>query len=110
MSEPTNDPTNAEPAPAEPPRDVPPRWVKSQVIGEDPAAGPPASESSSSPPLQGATGPVPVPNQPPVTEEEISGARWFAVAFLAIVIPLGLVLFVLIVWGFVRSIVDRSGP
>jgi hypothetical protein len=53
---------------------------------------------------------LPVPNQPPVTEEEISGARWFAVAFLAIVVPLGLVLFVLIVWGFVRSIVDRSGP
>ena len=108
MSEPTNDPANAEPAPAEPPRDVPPRWVKSQVIGEDLAERAPANESP--PPPPDATGPVRVPNQPPVTEEEISGARWFAVAFLAIVIPLGLVLFVLIVWGFVRSIVDRSGP
>jgi hypothetical protein len=108
MSEPTNDPANAEPAPAEPPRDAPPRWVKSQVIGEDLADRAPANESP--PPPPDATRPLPVPNQPPVTEEEISGARWFAVAFLAIVIPLGLVLFVLIVWGFVRSIVDRSGP
>ena len=84
-----------------------PRWVKSEVIGGDrtpeqpPAPGEPPAEM---------TGPVPVPGQAPVTEEEISGARWFAVAFLAVVIPLGLVLFVLIVWAFVRSIVDRAGP
>ena len=100
MSDPVPDPQPE----ARPEARPEPRWVKSEVIGGDPlpAAG-------QLPPPE-ATGPVPVPDQSPVTEEEISGARWFAVAFLAVVIPLGLVLFVLIVWGFVRSIVERSGP
>jgi hypothetical protein len=112
MSEPIEDPASPEPAPVEPPRPDPPpadpppadppRWVKSQVIGEGPAEEVPAI----APPVE-ATGPVPVRDQPAVTEEEISGARWFAVAFLAIVVPLGLVLFVVIVWGFIRLVVGR---
>lgn len=82
-----------------------PRWVKSEVIGggAPPEPEPPPESPPGLPPPE-TTGPVPVPDQPPVTEEEISGARWFAVAFLAIVVPLGLVLFVLIVWAFIASI------
>jgi hypothetical protein len=82
-----------------------PRWVKSEVIGSEPPPElpPPPGERPGEPPPE-ATGPVPVPDQPPVTEQEIAGARWFAIAFFVVVIPLGLVLFALIVWTFIRSI------
>jgi hypothetical protein len=75
------------------------------VIGGGPSPALPALPATSpdQPPPE-ATGPVPVPDQPPVTEQEIAGARWFAIAFFIVVIPLGLVLFALIVWTFIRSI------
>jgi hypothetical protein len=93
MSQPGPDPT-----PTDPPR-AEPRWVKSNVIGGDPTEPEPTDATP-----ERITGPIPVPDQAPVTTEELAGARWFAVAFFIVVIPLGLVLFGLIVWGFIRSI------
>ena len=93
MSEPDPDPSTPDPQRAEP------RWVKSEVISGDATDRPAANVLP-----EVVTGPVPVPDQPPVTTEELAGARWFALAFFIVVIPLGLILFGLIVWGFIRSI------
>jgi hypothetical protein len=78
------------------------RWVKAKVVGEEleppPGAPQPGEQTVEEP------APIPVPGQPAVTDEELTGARWFSIAFLLVVIPLGLVLLALIVWAFVRSI------
>jgi hypothetical protein len=70
------------------------RWVKSNILGEEPGNGDPvpAEEQPPQPPV------------PPLTEGELAAARWFSIAFLVIVIPLGFIVLALIVVAAIRSI------
>ena len=85
----------SEAGPHDQPEETSARWVNAKVVGDEPEPPPRMEE---------AAAPVPVPDQPPVTEEEITGARWFAIAFLVIVIPLGLVFLALMFVALVRSV------
>lgn len=71
------------------------RWVKAKVVGDEP--GPPALvDASSEPP--------PHDPVPPLSPEELSGARWFSIVFLVVVVPLGLIVLVLMIWAAISNI------
>ncbi len=69
------------------------KWVKASVVGEEPA--PPTREPES--PLP--SGPSDRAAIPPLSDDELAAAKWFSIAFLVVIIPLGLMALALMAWG-----------
>lgn len=79
------------------------RWVKAKVVDDEPE--PPEPATTDAPPAADASVAEDArPQVPPVTDEELAAARWFSIAFLVVIIPLGLVVLSLVVWAFIRNI------
>lgn len=83
-----------------------PKHVESKVVGDEALvehdAPPPAVEDGA--PSTQAEAPAQPDTMPAPTGEELVAAKYYAIAFLSIVIPLGLVLLGLVTIAFVRSL------
>jgi hypothetical protein len=80
------------------PPDPPPhaseaRWVRAKVVAEDAPPTPPA-----------ATAPPSTTPLPAISDSELAAARWFSIAFLLVVIPLGLLVLGFVVWMAITNI------
>jgi hypothetical protein len=72
------------------------RWVKAKVVGDDEPSKPPEDPQ--------AAAPESPQRLPPITDDELAGARWFAIAFLIVIVPLGLIVLALIIWAAVTNL------
>jgi hypothetical protein len=80
------------------------RWVKAKVVSDEPEPMKPTLEPAAGDGTPADAEPDVHPPIPPITDEELRAARWFSIAFLLVVIPLGLVVLSLVVWAFVSNI------
>ena len=72
------------------------RWVKAKVLGDEPEAPPALPDPSAEAPSHDPA--------PPLTPDELGGARWFSIVFLVVIVPLGLIVLVLMIWAAISSI------